>query len=645
MTSCKTQRTILIAGVALLVGAAGCQTTAAAPQVELTSQPPDLSVGADQYPGADAINLRWVTQWTLAKDGTVHRRDQRWLKLLSRRPIRAEADPRIDFCEGQDKLVIHTARTHLPDGTVLPVPDYSYNLAAPDDVGGWPYYARWCQQVICFSGIQDNAVMELDYEVVTQPGVVPWMEGDLRIDSDYPTVERIILVTVPEGTPIRHRVDGLNAAEYSTRSDTDGGMSRYTWLFPNLSGAPAEPQSLPWRERCPRFHFTTCGSVEQWVSAIVERVTAAAEPDDAIRAFVKDAVEDAIDPTEQVARIAKKLQDSFNTLASPKTYRGLQCRPASEAFRSNCGSPLEAAAVWAAALMAADIPSSIEVAVGATTWNETVPTASELAGVVVIARTPDGTVMVNPQTGVFRSPGGWGRHWLLGASPGSEKGGPLRKTYIEARGEKTTSRMYVSGKVTIDGDGHAAGEWRVHLTGAFYDPAALETSGQQERLLERLVGRIASGFHVTSHVIATLSDESLRATVNVASKEPLVKAGSQHVLVLGDGPVCLADFPMPLDQSYRATDVGLAGRFVQDVNVMVELPDGWSADILPATVPTVKGAWGSAGQRVEVTESGIRVHQSIDVSQETISPEAFKGLRDVVNTLRADASRVLTCGP
>ena len=30
--------------------------------------------------------------------------------------------------------------------TILPVPDYSFNLAAPDDVSGWPQYADWQQK-------------------------------------------------------------------------------------------------------------------------------------------------------------------------------------------------------------------------------------------------------------------------------------------------------------------------------------------------------------------------------------------------------------------------------------------------------------------------------------------------------------------
>jgi len=140
-----------------------------------------LTRGQTQSPDEDAVILLWEQHWTLEKDGTGHRCDPQRLKLFNRRPIRSVADPRLDFVEGQDKLVIHKAQTILPDGTIMPVPDYSFNIAAPNDVAGWPEYAGWQQQIVSFSGIEPGVVLELDYEVTTPAGVLPWLEADLRL--------------------------------------------------------------------------------------------------------------------------------------------------------------------------------------------------------------------------------------------------------------------------------------------------------------------------------------------------------------------------------------------------------------------------------------------------------------------------------
>ena len=77
---------------------------------------PDRSIGAAQFPADDAIILKWEQHWTMDRDGTIHRRDHQWVKLLNTRPIRRYGDPRLDFVNDRDELIIHTAQSHLPDG-------------------------------------------------------------------------------------------------------------------------------------------------------------------------------------------------------------------------------------------------------------------------------------------------------------------------------------------------------------------------------------------------------------------------------------------------------------------------------------------------------------------------------------------------
>jgi len=628
--------------VLFLVAVPGCQAaTARAPMGEATAPAAaQLLVGAEQFPDEDAINVRWEQHWTLEKDGTVRRRDHRWLKLLNSRPIRRHADPRIDFCKGQDELIIHTAQTHLPDGTVMPVPDYSFNLAGPDDVGNWPHYAAWQQQVICFSAVMDDAVLELDYEVVTRPGVLPWIDADLRLDDAYPSLERGVSVTVPEGTVLHRRVDGPIAGASEPVQSSADGKTTFTWTFADVPGTPAEPQSKPWRQRCPRLRFSTCPDAGTWASTIIQCVEQAAGSDDAVKTFAQVAVEDEADPTERVRKVAKKLGDSFNFLNSHKTYRSLKCRTAGDVLHSNYGSPLESAALLSAVYQALGLQASVEVAVDATVWDEQVPTGSAFAGIVVVANTPDGPIYVHPQHGVFRTPGGFGKHWLLGVS----ESGSLRASYVEARGEKTPSDIQITGKVTIDEDGKATGELRFRLTGGFYDPLKLATAAQQETLVKNLVGRVLDDFTVSGHSIATLSDEVLRATASVTSKDALKSYEKQHLLTLGAGPAFLSDFPLPLGRSYRKTEVHLDGLIRENVDVTIELPEKWSAVIVPATLKLIEGPWGAVGQKVETKDQTVRFRRLVDIKTESISPADFATLREAINTLRAARSLHLACG-
>ena len=599
------------------------------------AQAPELTVGADRFPDADGIILRWEQSWTLDKDGTVHRRDHQWFKYLSTRPTRSTADPRIDFNAIHDELKIHTARTHLSDGRILPVPDYSFNLAGPDDVAGWPAYADWRQMVVSFSGIEDNAVIELDYEVITQPRIMPWIDADLRLQQEYPTLERVVTVTVPDNVPLRQRVDGV-ARNQHERSEADG-LVTYRWVFENLPGGPEEPQALPWQERCGRLRVTTAKDGAFWAKAFVWGAEMAALPDAQIKHFAESAVEDAVDPTERVRLVAEKLRNSFNFITSWKARQPLSCRAAGEALRSNYGNDVEAASLLTAALRALGMNAVPAVAVDATIWDAQVPTDSGLSGVAVAVQLPDETIYVHPRHGLLHNPGSFGRHRLISAS----QDGGITETYIKARGEDECSNVEITGKLTLEADGRATGELRVRLTGAFYDPTDLTSSGAQQGLVHGLLGRVLTGFKVDDCAVARLSDETFQATVKVSTAENLPELAGRRLLQFGAGPVFLGNFPLPLNRSYRSSMVNVGGTIGEVIDLKVELPVGYHATVLPVGLATDIETWGSACQTVEQEDGSVRLRRVIAVTQEHLDPSAFAQLREAVNRLRATDSLLL----
>jgi len=617
-----------------------CQAQSAQRDAAKAAAPgPDLSIGAKQFPDEDAVILRWEQSWTLDKDGVAHRREHQWVKFLTHRAIGRFADPRIDFCDGSEQLTIHTAQTILSGGKVLPVAKYSFNLAAPDDVGGWPEYAAWQQQVICFGGIEDDCVTELDYEITTKAGTLPWLEADIRLHDDHPVVERIISVAVPDGTELKLQVDGIPAAQ-PVKSSADG-LTTYRWTFKDLPAMPGEAQTPRWEKRCGRLRFTTCKSGDDWATALLKKAAAAIKPDDTIKKFAEAAIEQERDEFERARKIANKMRDSFTVVDSPKAIRSLVCRDAADVLRANYGNPLEAAALLAAALESLDIHAAIEIAVDATAWSENTATTSAFAGAVVAADLPGGPVLVHPSLGVLRKPATWGRRHLLSM----DSNGTIKKSYAAARGETDPSKIEITGKITIDKDGKAVGDLLINLTGLFYDPASLETAASQESLVKGLVGRVFTGASLKSHAITVLSDEALRAKATAAPADPLKSQDKKYILKLGDGPAFLPDAPLPLGRSARRTDIQLAGRLTEDVDVTIEMPDGWTAAAVPASLPEAKGAWGSVKQEVTVDGKYVRFHRAVTLSTEIIPAKDFAALRDAVNQLRSEASRTLVVTP
>ncbi|MDY7110319.1 MAG: DUF3857 domain-containing protein, partial [Planctomycetota bacterium] len=515
----------MLPGAALVMVLSGCSAPATAEPLA-PQAPPDLSLGAEQYPEDDAVVLRRERHWRLDADGAVHRREHYWVKLLNRRPIRRYADPRIDFNADTDTVQIHEARTHLPNGEILPVPDYSFNIASPNDVAGWPEYASWRQRIVSFSGIVENCILELEYEVTTEPGVLPWISADLQLHEGDPVVQQVVSITAPKSVDVLHRVDGMRVPNQPIRREAGGGMITLTWRFENLPGARNEPQSPPWQERCGRLRFTTCPGAVGGTRTVLARVDNAAKPNEVITAFARDAVEEEPKVARQLDELAKALRATFNYIDSPKTVRSMTCRPAAEVFRGNYGSPLESGALLLAACRALSLDARPMIAVDARFFAEEVPTNSSLVGIVTAVETEDGPLYVHPRQGVFHNPGTWGRHTLLSLD---DRGG-LEQTYIRARGEDEMSELSCTGRLELAENGTAKGTVYLTMTGSFFDPASLETAKAQRRRVEALVSRMLSGFEVSDASVTALSKEKFSATVQVKTSKALPKIDDQRLL-------------------------------------------------------------------------------------------------------------------
>jgi hypothetical protein len=602
--------------------------------VEARANQPDFDVGRAEYPTADAIVLRLEQHWELDRFGKMHRREHSWVKLLDRRAIGRYADPRIDWNYRTDDVIIRTARTHVPDGTLLPVPDYSFNVAAPSDVAGWPEWAEWRQTVVSFSGVQADAVLELDYEVVTQQGAIPWLSADLRLNEDDPIVERFVTLTVPESTPVLQRIDNLAAAAAPRKSVGDEGSVTYTWSFGELAAAPSEPQSPPWQSRCGRVRFTTCPDAEAWIDSYLEAVKHAIRPDPRVAAFAEEAIGDVRTPHEKIEKLTTKLRDSFNIVTSRKTTQSRRARRTPYVYDADYGSPLEAAALLIAMCRDVGFDASPAVAVDARFWNAKVPTDSAFEAVVARVETPDGLIIAHPRQGIIDNPGGRGRRLLLWTDENR-----LESQAIPARGDSAGSRIECTGRVKLAADGSATAELELTLTGLCFDPGQLQSTEAQRRLASRVIKHVLDGFEIVSMSVVTLSDDAFTADVALQTDGPLPDVAGDALLTLGDGPAILEPLSLPIARSTRRTEVELPGRCSERIDLAIVLPEGAEALVLPASLAEIAGPFGTIEQNVSFDGSTIRWLREIHFDQDRISQSEYGRAREAISDLLSDSAR------
>ncbi len=598
----------------------------------------DLSIGSDQYPEDDAVILRWEQHWEMSPSGQITRIDHKWIKLLNRRAIRRYADPRIDYSTATDEMKILVARTHLPDGTILPVPDYSFNIASPSDLSGWPEYVDWQQTIVSFSGIVNDCILELAYQVTTEAGVLPWLDADLRLDSDDPVHTRIVSVTIPDEYDLHFQVSNCadNGGPSNHRID---GKTQFTWRWDRLAGTPGEPQSYPWYQRCPRLQFTSCDSAGVWIVKIQQSVDQAAVSNDDLTQWIQEITEDELDAAAKVEKVTDSLKSTFNFIHALRSYRSWNCRNVGEVFQTNYGNPMEAAALLMSAYQSLGLTCRSYVAVDSMRWDDRVPTGSAFSAVVIEVDTGEGTQLVHPERGILHNPGSWGQHTLLHL----DSQGTTQSIVLADRSD-SASNIKITGKVTLAEDGTAAGTIQLHCTGGFYDPARLDSADAQESFTKRLVRNLLTGFDLDQYSVVTLSDQALQIEAQVKTSEPLDQLGDHYVLTFGNGPVSLSTYPLPLERSYRRTDVHLKGAFSESVDLYIEWPETCTIGIVPAELSNVTGSWGSVGQEIHQEPTLLRLKRHLEVNTDLLNPIEFDQLRSAVNALRSTGALKMMYG-
>ena len=111
------------------------------------------------------------------------------------------------------------------------------------------------------------------------------------------------------------------------------------------------------------MQLSTCRNAEQWAAHMIDRVSAAAQPDDAIRKFAEEALAGETQPGQKARQLADRLGKVFNFVNSAKTTHAWSCRPAGTVFAANYGNALESAALLLGMLRAADLDANPQVAV------------------------------------------------------------------------------------------------------------------------------------------------------------------------------------------------------------------------------------------------------------------------------------------
>jgi len=568
---------------------------AAQPRVVTKAEPPSarLPKAFVAPAGPDAEALLLVDRWVLHPDGAVvHERTQR-IRVNSSLAINRDfGESRIVWDPSVETFEVLHNRTVRPSGEVVPGPANAIVDELPPAVHRNPLWSALRRRVIVHTALEPGAVIEASWRVTRASSAAAGMTVAEPLAFAFPVAKRLVEVEAPAGVELL--VPPAEAGEPSAACATAGAVRTCRWTLEGVPALPGEP-GAPARVEMEPYALAAAGApaASGWAAAELQRRWDAAGP---APAGALDVARKAAgkEPDRERALLAAlaALGDAVNVSgALPASHTGWAIRPLESVWAAGWASPLDMASLAARVLAASGYEAR------------------------------PGLVLTGPQAG--RAPG-FALHekavLLVRFGEGDERLYDPVDLTAERPFERTLDRPHVlapgappalgalgapwsrrlAATLTVDEKGAVKGELALATTGGATPHAGLVRDAQ--KLAERLAAGLLEGAKVTGARTTRLERGEASLAVSFEGTLQEKNARGFHALTLAGVPGGVSDELPPIPGTGRLSPIALPGPGVEELEVTLVLPKGWTV----AAPPSVTKTANALGEVVVSGESGDR---------------------------------------
>lgn len=299
---------------------------------------------------SDAEYQKILKEYTLHSDGSVTFHYAHTLKLLTYFSFTSVyGETHITYNTKYQKAKVNLAKTTMADGKVVTSPPNAFNEILPGFAANAPAYNHIRDLVVTHTGLERNAVVDVDYEINSQPGFYPELMGNECLKTSSPIKEYIIKVTIPTNAERILQYKLLNIAA-EPQITTDTSTTTYTWTFKNLPALSVDKFKPHVSETEPYLLFSTSPNLQKLYFKFVNRHFLSFDGDDKLRKFVYSLIDKNKSELDFILKVQDVIANQIKTYNIPLNYTGYDPQTTMQVFNSNGGTPLEKAALMVSML-------------------------------------------------------------------------------------------------------------------------------------------------------------------------------------------------------------------------------------------------------------------------------------------------------
>jgi hypothetical protein len=312
-----------------------------------------INLSFSQNENADAEYLKIFKEYTLNEDGSIDFHYSKKLKLLTHFSFnRLYGETFIVYNTDFQKLKINSAYTIMADGKKIIAPENAFNEVLPRFSTNAPAFNNLREMVVTHTGIECNAVINLDYTINTKKGFFPALMGDEILSESSPVNELIIKVNIPDSKILNFKL--LNFKTEPVISSKKG-KKVYTWTFKSIPANSKDYYQEDDHGSAPRLIFSTTKDLKFAYFQFVNQNAFVFNTNENMNKTIDKITDDETDQLTIALELQKLVANDLKTLNIPLKYTGFKCRTAIETWNSNQGTHLEKALLLTALLQKANI--------------------------------------------------------------------------------------------------------------------------------------------------------------------------------------------------------------------------------------------------------------------------------------------------
>jgi hypothetical protein len=403
----------------------------------------------------DAVYLSLVREYTLNPDGSMDYRYAKKQKLQTYRAFHnLYGETFVVYNPAFQKLKINEATTLMADGKKVVAPANAFNEVLPAFAANAPAFNVLREMVITHTGLERNAIVNLDYTIASAKGFYASLSGNEIMAETEPVKELVVRVRIPAGEKLYYRMFNANLEPSVT---TEGKWQVYSWTMTNIGAIPAEDGQPGTNAAYPRLIFSTTLGRDATYNVLTGQPAFRFETDEGMRKELNILMSETKEPFDIALKLQDRVINETRLYQVPLRFTGGVVRTAPETRNSNGGTLIEKAVLLTAMLKAAGIEAAPVAVIRTPFFDGNIGTLTDIEDFLVKAEFREqGTQYLslntlNPQNLVYTLPD----RTLVSL----KAGGP----YTHQRTGESKQKVRLQGTFIVSSDPKITGELSVRL--------------------------------------------------------------------------------------------------------------------------------------------------------------------------------------